>query len=1097
MLRLRWVAAICCALSIPSLAATFGSVVPLVGGASDLVLDETRGRLYLVNSDQNRVEVYSIAQKKFLNPIPVDALPLGAAISRDGKSLYVTANTAVTLDVVDLDSLAVTRVPLPAQPEGVAVGVDGRVLISTIGSGAGNASNILLVYDPSLAQNNLITVPVTPPAPQLPTLPPPSGRPYLESRSQLRASRDGTVIVGANIVTNAARVVFVFDVASGTVLRSRAVAGVSSVLGVNDNGSRFMAGLTLFEAATLRVIAQQNLANAAYPLAPNTNFNTQTNQGGSVFSPDGTTLYSAFDITPIQNPAARPNVTQLMLSDPENLLINLGLQLPENLAGKMVITADGSTIYALSESGFLIIPISTYAQFPIAVPEVDAVLLANDQCGATAGKSTARVNVLNRGKGRLTASAQLLQYPATGPGGIPGGGGNGNGNGGGIPGGGGFVINVPTNGVAANAPGVRTTQNNGSPYFDFSFSAQAARSLGTISPAHDFLVQSPEAINIPQRVRVYQNNRNAEARGTVIPIPIGISTNEALVDLVYDSKRQRVYIANSGLNRIEIYDVKQQQLLTPIKAGQLPRSLAIAPDGNTMYVVNSGGESVSMIDLDKIAVTGQVQFPPIPFNASSALVTPSLIASGLSGPQLLMNNGSIWKIVGDTALPRPASMVVGTTGGLPAVIGAPRSMAAAPGGEYVLIVAGNTGTVYLYDALQDDFVQARQVLTPPLTGFIGPITVGPKGQYFVVDGTLLNQALTPLAAPVRPGTATAALVQATAPIGNNSFARFTQPTLGTNNLPTAVPTVDIVDTTAGNVMRSMPALEGPLTQLTGNTPRGTIDGRTMAVDAAGTTAYVITASGLSIVPLDPLPNAGRPQVPSGGVVNLGSYQTAIAQNSLISIFGTNLGPTLAATTTPLPTVLGNMCVTLGNTPLPLFATSSGQINAQIPPNAATGNQQLVIRSLDAHQTSANIPVTISKYAPAVLVDPVSNQIALFHSDGSPVTKDNKGRRDEPMVMYAVGLGATTGGTVTAGLGSPAAPLAVTAPVEVFFGNPTWSQAGIIVDFSGLTPGFVGLYQLNLRIPGTHIKGDNLPVTIRIGGVSSPATGPLLPTVSVE
>ena len=67
------------------------------------------------------------------------------------------------------------------------------------------------------------------------------------------------------------------------------------------------------------------------------NFNTQANQGGSVFSPDGSVLYSAFNIAPVQTPAARANVGQLMLNDPDNLLIRLGIQMPENLTGRLVL----------------------------------------------------------------------------------------------------------------------------------------------------------------------------------------------------------------------------------------------------------------------------------------------------------------------------------------------------------------------------------------------------------------------------------------------------------------------------------------------------------------------------------------------------------------------------------------------------------------------------------------------------------------------------------------------------------------------------------------------------------------------------------------
>jgi uncharacterized protein (TIGR03437 family) len=100
-------------------------------------------------------------------------------------------------------------------------------------------------------------------------------------------------------------------------------------------------------------------------------------------------------------------------------------------------------------------------------------------------------------------------------------------------------------------------------------------------------------------------------------------------------------------------------------------------------------------------------------------------------------------------------------------------------------------------------------------------------------------------------------------------------------------------------------------------------------------------------------------------------------------------------------------------------------------------------------------------------------------------------------MYAIGLGATHGGTVTAGKPSPTSPLATTDPIELYFGDPSYKQAAIIVDFSGLAPGLVGLYQINLRVPGFHMKGDNLPVTLKIGGIASQSTGPAVPVIAVD
>jgi uncharacterized protein (TIGR03437 family) len=197
----------------------------------------------------------------------------------------------------------------------------------------------------------------------------------------------------------------------------------------------------------------------------------------------------------------------------------------------------------------------------------------------------------------------------------------------------------------------------------------------------------------------------------------------------------------------------------------------------------------------------------------------------------------------------------------------------------------------------------------------------------------------------------------------------------------------------------------------------------------------------------------------------------------------------------LPTLLGGSCVTLDNAPIPLLSTAAGQINAQIPPGISAAKHSLVVRSV-ANHTSASQSLTVSKYAPAVYINSDTGQAAVYHSDGTPVSKSNPANRDEPLIMYASGLGPTTGGTVTAGNPSPSSPLAVTGTAEVHFGAVGYKQSAIIVDWSGLAPGLIGVYQLKLRVPGDHMKGDALPVTVKVGGVSSP-TGSSQPVIAVQ
>ena len=417
-------------------------------------------------------------------------------------------------------------------------------------------------------------------------------------------------------------------------------------------------------------------------------------------------------------------------------------------------------------------------------------------------------------------------------------------------------------------------------------------------------------------------------------------------------------------------------------------------------------------------------------------------------------------------------------------------MASSPEGAFVLLQAGN-GSGFLYSAADDDFVAGRQVIPTPIQGYFGPIAAGPGGQYYLVDDQVLNQALTPIGA----STTAARPVAAVAAVDAQSFVRFSMPPRASASaVATDAGLIEVVNATSQQTVAAANALEGPLTVVaTGQ--RANISGRTMAIDSSSATVYLLTTSGLQIIPFDATGTQSNPQAPANGVVNTANYTPGVASGGLVSIFGLRLAAAASAASTPLPIVLGGTCVTLNNTALPLLASSPGQINAQLPPTLAAGRYPLVVRSIANHQASSSVTVTVAKYAPAVFVD--ADGPAIFHQDGTRLDRYHPGHRDEPLTIYATGLGPATGGKVTSGVPAPLDPLAVTGPVQVFFGDPTISDAQEIVDWSGLAPGLIGVYQINCRIPGTHLKGNSLPVTLRIGGVSSPVTGPNVPTVYVE
>src|SRR5690348_5424494 len=105
---------------LPSAAATFGTVVPHLRPLADLVLDEARNRLYVANTQDNTVEVYSTTTSppRLTNTIKVDSTPLSVSISRSGRSLYVACFDASSLEIVDLTTNAFSThsVTLAAKP---------------------------------------------------------------------------------------------------------------------------------------------------------------------------------------------------------------------------------------------------------------------------------------------------------------------------------------------------------------------------------------------------------------------------------------------------------------------------------------------------------------------------------------------------------------------------------------------------------------------------------------------------------------------------------------------------------------------------------------------------------------------------------------------------------------------------------------------------------------------------------------------------------------------------------------------------------------------------------------------------------------------
>ena len=945
-----------------AIGATFGDVLTLPGGTpSDIVLDELRHVLYLVQNKTNQVLIFDYTSNQIVGSIATGRTPLAGAISMDGSWLYVTSSGSSSLNVIDLSvNRVVQTVQLPSAPQGVEVGADGRALVSMVGSGVVNGipQGTLSVFDRSQVSGQQL-IPVTVPALTTTLTPAPAQgltRPTTTFTGKLMRTPDGSFIVGVITPTNANTYIFVYEVASGVILRNRTTSGQSSVISMAPDGSRFMAGFTMYDTASLSVIGQQNNANA--PFTTTAAVNTLANIGGSIFTPDGTTLYSAFNTAANTNPPSPANSSTLLVNDPTNLGIRLGIRLPESIVAKIVMTSDGSEAWGLSDSGLLHLPIGHLYDYPIIMPETTQVFLSMDDCNR--GVATGRLKVNNLGKGKLTYTV------STNPGAA--------------------LVYQQSSGLAPSA--ITFTMEPGRSGVVRQPGTNIWTGAGTSSGTPmNITLSSPEAINIPNTIRVYMNYRQSDQRGVIYPVPTTLNNNpggtggntagnEGLQDILLDEARGRVYITNSGYNRIEVFDIQKQHFIAPIPVGQMPHQMAMGTDGKTLYVGNTGGESISIVDLDLGKVVDGVIFPPVQRNGTANPIVPRSLAMGNFGLQFMMSNGSLWKVVGNQALPRPFDSVYTA-----ALAGCPNcGMMATPDNNFIITLNG-TGTAYVYDATADTYVTSRLLIPAPIQGYYGVLGAGPSGSYFLVDGLIVNPSLTTLGGSASPGATgitgggpgvgppTITVINTgnrniaiAAPLDATRFLWLTTPVR--QNITTVTrddsrTTLEVVNIKTGEVQLAGVVPENPVVNVFGTTRFNTLPHQ-MIVDSAGTTAYMITLSGLSVVSLAPIGGDTRPAIAAGarGIVNSSDGTPNIRPGSFITISGTNLAGAAAADTIPAPTVLGGSCVTFGDIAVPLLVTSKGQIQAQVPDNLPAGTHVVEVRSLATAQASDPITVTV-------------------------------------------------------------------------------------------------------------------------------------------
>jgi uncharacterized protein (TIGR03437 family) len=225
---------------------------------------------------------------------------------------------------------------------------------------------------------------------------------------------------------------------------------------------------------------------------------------------------------------------------------------------------------------------------------------------------------------------------------------------------------------------------------------------------------------------------------------------------------------------------------------------------------------------------------------------------------------------------------------------------------------------------------------------------------------------------------------------------------------------------------------------------------------------------------------------------INSVSQSVAPGSLISIFGSGLAAGLSiADSIPLSTALSDvMSVTINGVPAPLVSVSDGQISAQVPWEVVPGAANVIVNRTDS--SSAPAPVQVNAFAPALAALSLGNLQALATNADGTITASTSplpGFRSHPatagdtVTFYATGLGPVNPPPLDGSNSSDTMRQTVSIPTVLIGGVPA------VVSFSGLSPQFVGFYQINVVAPAGVTTGGAVPVQIQTtdGSSSNPVT----------
>jgi len=991
----------------PLPAAGFGTVIPVGGQASDIALDNSRGVVYAANFTANAIDVISLSDQSIHSSLNVAAQPAALALSMDAHYLLVAhygnwtaqPNQQNLVTLIDLTTGGIQSFPTADSPLGAAFLATGKALVVT--------QTTFQIFDPATGAfqilntlSGLSSVPLPNPA---------ATYPQQFTETALAASADGYVVWGVGKAGTGAQVVFRYDAAHNLLatLPALSTPPLLARVSVNADGSQAMIGFALFGSNFTRGVV---LAQYPDPVA-------SLNITGSAIDGVNNIVYA--QVPDAAHPTAGPpfsgsNVPVLSIMSASNLTVNQQLIMPEDIVGRAVLSADGQTLYAVSESGLMVLPVGQLNPYPRVAAGQEDVFLQSTPCS----------------KGVLTQSISIFD---------PG-------------------NNHTDFTVSTTQAGVTLTPSSGTTPAIVQISVDPAAFQGQIgTTAISIAIASKTAVNIPPTVRLLVNNPAASQHGAIVDIPGRLS------DVLADPVRNLIYVLRQDKNQLLVYNAANSALAATLPTGSTPAGMNFAADGQHLLVAHDNSQNISVFDMNALQPSATIALPFGFYARSVAASNAQTIAVARNGSAASASGGSsAW--IGAEGGPSQVAVLdlAQNTASVPLALGVwtnsvteHAALAAAPNGASVVLADAN-GTVMVYSAQANTWVAARH----DFTALSGAIAASSYGSYIAGNNVLDGSAVPvgTLDASVGAAAGFAFLNQGGLLIAGSSASGAG----AMENLP-SVPSAAVKPTQ----LVEAPVQPGASSAFT----------RAVSPLSSGTSIVAHTISGITVIAWNYDAPVTPPSISS--VVSVADGSQNLAAGGIVNIYGSQLSPSsVSAGWAPLPTTLAQSCVVVNGAPIPLFYVSGPEIAAQLP-NNVSGNVSMSV--LTPGGQSATYYLNVLGTAPSIFMTgtagPLTGLAAVVRwNNGQLVTPTNPIHPTDYLEIYLAGMGATTP-AVAAGMPGPSNPLAMvqTAPLVTLGG------ASLPVLYAGMAPGEVGVYQVDVYVPGGMPQGLQIPLQISQGG----------------